>query len=163
MRDAIGERGQLIFAINISEFDGLPTPRFRPAFLGDKWPGVDFIVELEGASGFAPYFFVQVRATALGYTQKEQKLRVGIGEAAVQRLSSYPAPVYLVGVDVAAESAYLLCANEKREALSGLSTAFPLNAENRAVLWREVIDFWREMGAAHRMPERTAFADAAWR
>lgn len=56
--DALGDRGEAIFRVLITEFDTPAGPIFRPYFLGEKWPVVDFIVELMGAGATIPYFFV---------------------------------------------------------------------------------------------------------
>lgn len=69
-RDALGQRGEAIFNVLMTEMDSLSGPTFRPYFLGDKWPIVDFIVELVGAGAATPYFFVQVKTTRAGCYEK---------------------------------------------------------------------------------------------
>jgi len=63
MRDALGQRGEAIFTVLMTEFHSHAGPIFKPQFLGDKWQYVDFIVELVGAGKSVPYFFVQVKTT----------------------------------------------------------------------------------------------------
>ena len=46
IQDAIGDRGQYIFGSLITKFHSESGPLFKCRFLGDKWPRVDFIVEL---------------------------------------------------------------------------------------------------------------------
>jgi hypothetical protein len=99
VRDAIGSRGENIFSNLISKFHSEHGPIFRPQFLGEKWPLVDFIVELVGEGRTTPYFFVQVRATRQGLTRVGRRLRVQVAEAEVRQLASYPSPTYIVGVD----------------------------------------------------------------
>src|SRR6516162_8561794 len=60
----VGDRGESIFELAIMDYSRLPAPLFRPTFLGDKWPAVDFLVELTGVRGMTPVFFVQVKSTA---------------------------------------------------------------------------------------------------
>lgn len=75
--DSIGQRGESIFYVVLTRLYGRSTPIFRPQFLGDKWPTVDFIVELTNYSGdIIPYFFVQVKTTREGYTKKHKRFLV---------------------------------------------------------------------------------------
>lgn len=98
-QDALGDRGEAIFRVLITEFDAATGPNFRPYFLGEKWPVVDFIVEILGAEASTPYFFVQVKTTRGGYTQKDKRLKVSVSEDDIRLLASYPAPTYVVGID----------------------------------------------------------------
>ncbi|MFO5476742.1 MAG: hypothetical protein ACLBM2_23110 [Dolichospermum sp.] len=78
MRDALGQRGELIFSLLMTEFHSDAGPIFKPQFLGDKWQYVDFIVELIGAGSYIPYFFVQVKTTRQGYTKKDTRWNVKV-------------------------------------------------------------------------------------
>jgi hypothetical protein len=144
MRDALGQRGERIFEVLITKFHSDDDPIFKPQFLGDKWQYVDFIVELVGAVSCVPYFFVQVKTTRLGYTKKENRLKVQVKKESVIGIASYPAPTYIVGIDEIKEVGYLVSANgENLTSLSNLSTKFPINEKNRQLLWDEVNDFWK--------------------
>ncbi|MDD1428532.1 DUF4365 domain-containing protein [Dolichospermum sp. ST_sed9] len=144
MRDALGQRGERIFEVLITKFHSDDGPIFKPQFLGDKWQYVDFIVELVGAVSCVPYFFVQVKTTRLGYTKKENRLKVQVKKESVIGIASYPAPTYIVGIDEIKEVGYLVSANgENLTSLSNLSTKFPINEKNRQLLWDEVNDFWK--------------------
>lgn len=96
--DLIGNRGQAICELLLTELDNRGYPLFKPQFLGDKWRTVDLLVELEGRHAAVPFFFVQVKATTQGYTYL---------------VSTYRAP---------------------KVGWSSLSTAFPLNTDNRRLL-----------------------------
>jgi hypothetical protein len=160
-RDALGDRGEAIFRVLITELDSVTGPIFRPYFLGEKWPVVDFIVELLGVGNAVPYFFVQVKTTRTGYTRREKRLKISVAGDDIRRLASYPAPTYLVGIDKVSRSGFLVSANgENRESLSSLSTQFALDAANRRLLWEEVRDYWAShatFGLASR------FTDLDWR
>ncbi len=134
---------------------------FRPYFLGEKWPVVDFIVELLGAGPVIPYFFVQVKTTRAGYTQKEKRLKVSVAGEDIRLLASYPAPTYVVGIDEINRSGFLVSANgENLRSLSSLSTQFAINAAHRRLLWEEVRDYWASL-ADTGLTSR--FADPNWR
>lgn len=161
-RDIIGERGEWIFSTLMTKYHPQRGFLFRPNFLGEKWPHTDFVVTLLGSDpAIVPFFFVQVKATALGYTQQQRRLKASLKAADARGLAAYPAPIYIAGIDVDAESGYLVSANEgKVSALSGIHTAFPINDTTRLALWDEVNTFWR-----HHRPGRllSAFPDPNWR
>ncbi|MFN8492155.1 MAG: hypothetical protein U0350_31440 [Caldilineaceae bacterium] len=161
--DAVGQRGEAIFYVALTRLYGRSNPLFRPQFLGDKWPTVDYIVELNHASSLAltPYFFVQVRATRRGYTQRNKRLKVKIGKAEVRKLAMLPAPTYIIGIDEIAETGYIIAANRSVDrGLTSISTAFPINQECQDWLWQEVTDFWTNVG---QLNLNSRFTDSLWR
>jgi hypothetical protein len=161
MSDAIGQRGEALFFVLMTK----PLPErgrlFRLQFLGDKWPLVDYIVELEDAGTIRPFFFVQVKTTTEGYTRREQRLKVKISSEQIRGLAAYPAPTYIVGIDEENETGYIVSANgENTNALSSLNTSFPLNQTNREYLWNEVKVYWE----THQRPSlASGFVDSNWR
>ncbi|MDQ2688369.1 MAG: DUF4365 domain-containing protein [Armatimonadota bacterium] len=159
-KDSLGERGEAIFRLLITEFDGASRPMFRPYFLGDKWPAVDFIVELIGVSTAVPYFFVQVKATRSGYTQRRSRLKVKVDAGDVAALAAHPAPTYIVGIDEEAKVGFLVSAKGRSTNLSSVSTQFPINAANRRLLWEEVKDYWNVFTVPTHV---SRFLDPEWR
>lgn len=160
-KDALGDRGEAIFRVLITEFDTETGPIFRPYFLGEKWPVVDFIVEILGAGAVTPYFFVQVKTTRAGYTQRERRLKVSVSGDDIRLLASYPAPTYIVGIDEVGRDGFLVSANgENLRSLSSLSTQFAINAANRRLLWEEVNAYWASLAA---MGRASHFRDPSWR
>jgi hypothetical protein len=142
--DDIGDRGQWLFCLLITQIcPGRNEPYFRPRFLGDKYPTVDYLVELVGREAY--FFFVQVKTTRQGYRQgkKTRRLRVNVTREDVQRMVVSPIPTYVVGIDELLEVGFLLSMNEHRKAgLGGLPTKHQLDSENLARLWQEVHNFW---------------------
>ncbi|QDU18374.1 DUF4365 domain-containing protein [Urbifossiella limnaea] len=136
-----GSRGEAECHILLSELCGRRDPLFRPQFLGDKHPALDFLVILLDRPEF--YFFVQVKATRLGYTKNPRRLRVSLEQAEVDQLVACPAPTYLVGVDAAARGVgYLLSVNEPRRRVASLTTKFPIDSTLLLDLQDEVVAFW---------------------
>jgi hypothetical protein len=69
--NSIGQMGESEFIIIITR-----NYKFQPAHLGEKYPNVDFFVELRGHT--EPYYFlVQVKATDRGIN-RNKKLRISI-------------------------------------------------------------------------------------
>ncbi len=148
-QDFIGERGESIIRVLLTRFYDQPEPRFRPHFLGEKYPTVDFLVELVGApAGIVPYFFVQAKATSQGYTMRDHRLKVQVSQADFQRLVSYPAPTYIIGVDEPREVGYILAAISGRVArVPSLPTTHPLNETTLRALYEEVLRYWQTNAA----------------
>ncbi|MFO0052843.1 MAG: DUF4365 domain-containing protein [Dolichospermum sp.] len=161
MRDALGQRGELIFSLLMTEFHSDAGPIFKPQFLGDKWQYVDFIVELIGAGSYIPYFFVQVKTTRQGYTKKDNRLNVKVEKKSVIGIASYLAPTYIVGIDEIQKTGYIVSANgENLSSVSSISTNFPINQQNRQILWQEVNNFWTHYNSRNLVSQ---FSDQEWR
>jgi len=162
LRDTIGQRGEALFYVILTKLYGRARPLFKPQFLGDKWPTVDFIVELIDYSiEVVPYFFVQVKTTQQGYTKRNRRLKIRVSASDARRLASFPAPTYVVGIDEVNEVAYITSVSGRpRHGLKSLSTQFPINEQTQNALYEEVEQFWRDFsqsGATSR------FTDPRWR
>lgn len=161
MSNELGQRGESLFSTMITRFYGRDKPRFRPYFLGDKWPLVDFVVELLDAGEITPYFFAQVKTTRGGYTVRDGRLRVSVRQADMRKLALYPAPTYVVGIDDIREEGYIVSANgEWLRRLPSFPTEFPINEANQDILWEEVRGFWTT-GSRRRLASN--FIDPRWR
>lgn len=123
LQDAIGLRGESIFFVALTKLYGRPDPLFNPCFLGEKYPSVDYLVELNTSTAqIIPYFFAQVKTTRAGYTKRDHRLKVKIAERDTMRLAALPAPTYVIGVDEVTEATYIVSANERyAKGLSSLS------------------------------------------
>jgi hypothetical protein len=142
--DDIGDRGQWLFCLLLTQIcPGQNEPYFRPRFLGDKYPTVDYLVELVGSEAY--FFFVQVKSTRQGYRQgsRNRRLRVNVAREDVRRMVASPVPAYVVGIDEPQEVGYLLSVNEPRRAgLGGLPARHLLDCGDLQRLWQEVRNFW---------------------
>ena len=140
-REDIGERGQWLFSLLMTDLCGREDQLFRPRFLGDKYPTFDSIVEVVDQPSY--FFFVQVKGTTLGYTAEEHRLRVQVTQDDIDRMVACPAPTYVVGIDVNAIGVgFLLSVNEPRDHLASLTTRFRIDCGALEQLRDEVIDFW---------------------
>ena len=164
-RDALGQRGELLFSVLMTKYHNTQAhpynlPIFHPVFLGDKFPEIDFFVMLSGVSAFVPYFFVQVRTTQRGYTQRERRLKIAVAREEVLALARYPAPTYIVGIDEVDEVGYLCSVSGGNlGAVTSLSSEHRISAVSREALWREVYDFW---SGYHRTQSISHFAEPRW-
>jgi hypothetical protein len=90
-KDIIGERGESIFHVLITRRH--PTRGYLcepPRFLGEKKRTIDFLIELFYDESLIPFFFVQVKTTTRGYTQRENRLNVQVKPETMQRLAASP-------------------------------------------------------------------------
>jgi hypothetical protein len=141
--DDIGDRGHWIFGLLVTALcPGRDDPYFRPRFLGDRYPTFDYIVELVGHEAY--FFFVQVRATTLGYRKgrRTPRLRVNVSREDVARMVASPVPAYVAGIDEPRRVGYILSVNEPRKGIGGLSTKHRLDCRALPRLWQEVFDYW---------------------
>ncbi len=120
-------------------------PLFRATSLGEKYPTVDFIVDVLGREDVSlGFFFAQVKGTAAGLAP-QARLPVEISPDRFNRLVHLPAPTFVIGVDVIAETSYLVAAYKTRSArVSSIAKTYCLQDEGVKIkLYREVLDFWK--------------------
>jgi hypothetical protein len=146
-KDQIGRLGELIAAKDLSRpvMGRFRRPLFRAVSLGDKYPTVDFLVDVLGRREVAlRFFFVQVKGTATAST-RGTRLPVDVARDCFNLLVRLPAPTYLIGMDVLAEVSYLVAARRpRRTPVSSLTKALCLQDDAvRIALYREVLAFWR--------------------
>jgi hypothetical protein len=144
--DFIGGRGEAIAYTRLTEVyrdDG--TPYFWPHYLGEKCQTFDFLVELVDAGEKTPFFFVQVKATRKQLTkpQTPSRLRVEVSDKDVRRMSAFPAPTYVVGVQEDDERAFIVSVHgDMREGISSITTSHEVTSATLKLLWDEVQAFW---------------------
>jgi len=143
-RNRIGKRAENIFSVLIGKYiSNKDCHLLYPEFLGDKYPSVDFIVDLEKYDKSKAFFFVSVRSTRNGYSQKEHNLKVQFPKDDLDELKKMPVPTYLVGIDEKDEKGFILSVQGINEPnLSSLTTQFPINEQNIEILWSEVKSYW---------------------
>lgn len=144
--DFIGGRGEAITFSHLSKVcrEG-DLPYFWPHYLGEKCQTFDFLVELVDAGEKTPFFFVQVKATRKGYTKRQQppRLRVEIDDKDVRRMSTFPAPTYVVGVHEKEDRVFVISVHgDMKDSIPSITTAHELTPVTLKRLWEEVRAFW---------------------
>ena len=144
--DDIGSRGESLCNLPLTPQCGRGRAYFEPRYLGGKTPTFDFLVELVGAPGGTPFFFVQVKAARRGYvTDRKGRRKLRISESAEElvRMQNYPAPAYVIGIDEPAGVGYIASVNGDCPAtMNALPALHELNCANLGLLWQEVEDYW---------------------
>ena len=146
-REDIGERGQWLFSLLMTDLCGRDDPFFRPRFLGDRYPTFDYIVEVVDRPAY--FFFVQVKGTTLGYTVEERRPRVQVTQDDIDRMVACPAPTYVVGIDANEIGiGFLLSVDEARGNVASLTTRFGIDRVVLQQLRGEVVGFWSSRNMA---------------
>jgi hypothetical protein len=159
--DQIGRLAELIAAKDLAKpvRRHYRRPLFRATFPGEKYPTVDFIVDaLDRNDQSLAFFFIQVKGTATADITHE-RLAIGVPADRYNRLARLPAPTYVVGVDVIAESSFIVAANRPRTTdLTSIAKTYCLGEDRvRIDLYKEVLEFWIRNRPALG---RTRFKDA---
>ncbi|MFN0056086.1 MAG: hypothetical protein ACKV0T_28400 [Planctomycetales bacterium] len=151
MTDVVGSRGEQLFYIAATDYKEFAHPLFRPYFLGEKCPDVDFLVNLWGAKGV---FFVQVKATANPLSATSIEVR--LSQTRRLRLGELPGPTYLVGVHEPSKRCFIRSIDlSPQTGVASIPLAYELNAANLRALFDEVKDFW---ATTKYKPQHSAFA-----
>jgi hypothetical protein len=146
--NAVGDFGENLAQAHFSRpvRGAYRRPLFRAAHLGEKYPVVDFIVDiLDGNEDSLGFFFVQVKATNSA-KRKAKTLALHIELPKYNRLAQIPAPTFLVGVDIDAETVYLVsAARPEKKASSSICKKFDLKDDDvRVALYKEVKEYWKK-------------------
>jgi len=157
LRDVTGYRGEKILELCLTDYVAFPKPLFRPGFLGDKWPAIDFYVELTSVPGKRLYFFGQAKATTSTLTPYSRKLRISTKKEDIERLLQIPGPTYIFGVH---EPSKRVCvcsvhAGIPIRAITSIPLTHELNSTTLQTLHDEVRDFWAKN---QHKPSTSAFA-----
>jgi Domain of unknown function (DUF4365) len=157
LRDVIGSRGENLVELRLTEYREFDEPLFRPGFLGDKWPAVDFYVELNSVRGKRPYFFAQVKASTSPLAPESTHLKVSSRKVDVERLLRIPGPTYIFGVHEPSKRVFVRSVHGGMpvQAVTRIPVAHELTSTNLQALHREVRDFW---SASHYKPVTSVFS-----
>lgn len=144
MSNDIGSRGESIFGMLISRYVDPYGSLFKPVFLGDKYPTVDFHIDLLNYTDKKGFFFASIKTTTQGYSADKTKLKIHVSKEELRELSKFPIPVYLFGIDAMEEKGYFICANDinTNSNLNGLPHKYPIDKPHVIALWEEVKQFW---------------------
>lgn len=142
LANAIGDRGENIFELAITDYRQFRYPLFKPAFLGDKWPNIDYYVELAGVHNASPFFLAQVKSTAADIAG--ESLSIQAPKVKCVNLYRIPGPTYLVGVHEPTSRAFIMSLHTTpQHGVYNIPLRFELHPDNLRLLHQEVADFWR--------------------
>jgi hypothetical protein len=116
----------------------------RLGFLGDKWPAIDFYLELTSTSGSGMYFFGQAKTTASILTKRSKVLPISSDRDDVERLLKIPAPIYMLGVYELSKHVFARSIHNgtSNKAITSIPLAYELTGSNLQRLHDEVVAHW---------------------
>lgn len=144
LQNVIGERGERIFYLAITDFRSFSGPIFSASHLGEKWPTVDFYVELLKVRKSSPFFLAQVKTTAKPLRKNARVLSINVEKKKCERLFRIPGPTYIFGIHEPTQKAYVLSIHSKPyKGIYRIPLKYELTPENLNLLYREVREFWQ--------------------
>ncbi|MEB3312456.1 MAG: DUF4365 domain-containing protein [Snowella sp.] len=144
LTDIIGERGEIIFELAVTHYQTFGYPIFKPVFLGEKWPDIDYYVQLLQIEDITPFFFVQIKSTQNDINNKTKKLSIRLTKEQRENLFKMTAPTYLVGIHEPTQRAFIRSVHTKpTQGIYQISLKYELTPNNLKVLHQEVYDFWK--------------------
>jgi Domain of unknown function (DUF4365) len=157
LRDVTGFRGELIVEDLLTDYQAFAKPLFRPGFLGDKWPSIDFYVELRNLRGRTPYFFVQAKSTGSTFPTNSRSLRISMKKRDVERLLRIPGPTYVFGVHEPSRRVFVRSVHlgTPVKGIARIPLSNELTTGNLQVLYDEVRMFWK---TTNHKPQASVFA-----
>jgi hypothetical protein len=157
LTDVTGFRGEKILELRLTDYAEFAAPLFRPGFLGDKWPSIDFYVELRNVRGRTPYFFAQAKATAGILSESSRNLRISSKRKDIERLLRIPGPTYIFGIHEPSGRVFVRSVHNGIAigAITRIPLSHELTASNLQKLHHEVRTFWKS--TSHK-PVRSVFA-----
>jgi Domain of unknown function (DUF4365) len=155
--EVVGFRGEKIVELCLTNYKSFPAPLFRPGFLGDKWPSIDFYVELRTVRRRTPYFFGQTKATSSRLLRSSPSLRISTKSTDVERLLRIPGPTYIFGVHEPSQRVFIRSVHQgtMQRAITTIPITHELTPENLRALHTEVRRFWE--GDSYK-PSNSVFA-----
>jgi hypothetical protein len=148
LQDVTGSRGENIVQLCLTEYAAFNKSLFRSAFLGDKWPAIDFYVELIGVPRRRPYFLVQCKATSAMLPAQSSSIRISATKDHVARLLQIPGPTYIFGVHEPSQRVFAksVHAGMAAAAITRIQLTNELTIDNLYRLYDEVRNYWRTTG-----------------
>lgn len=145
LQEVTGFRGEKIVELRLTDFSAFPKELFRPAYLGDKWPSIDFYVELRSLRRRTPFFFVQTKATRGILTRTSASLTISTKRRDIERLLRIPGPTYIFGVHEPSQRVFVRSVHigTPVKAITRIPISNELTSGNLKLLYDEVQSFWK--------------------
>ena len=145
LRDVTGFRGEKIVELCLTDFSEFARPLFRPGFLGDKWPAIDFYVELNDVRARRPYFLVQTKTTSAKLKLHDTSLKISSTKHDVHRLLQIPGPTYILGVHEPSGRVFAKSVHKGIDpvAITRIQLRNELTSSNLRRLYDEVRHYWQ--------------------
>lgn len=157
LKDVTGSRGEKIVDLCLTDYSSFPARLFEPAFLGAKWPALDFYVELRTTGGAGLFFFGQAKSTAAALSRRARVLQISTDREDIDRLRRIPAPTYIMGVHEPSKRVFVRSVHgaTPSKAITSIPLTHELTSANLQVLHDEVLAHWSTVSPSK--PTTSAF------
>jgi hypothetical protein len=144
LQEVIGYRGERAVELCLTDYREFKKPLFRPGFLGNNWPGIDFYIELNSVRGTRPYFLAQAKATSSLLSPESKYLSISTKKKDIERLLRIPGPTYIFGVHEPSKRVFVRSVHTgvPVHAVTRIPLVYELTGANLEALHREVREFW---------------------
>ena len=148
LRDITGFRGEKIVELCLTNYQAFPRPLFRPGFLGDKWPAIDFYVELTAIPEKRLYFFIQTKTTTSTLSIRSKNLSISTKKQDIEQLLQIPGPTYIFGVHEPSKRVFVRSVHTgiPVKAITRIPLTHELTNANLQKLHDEVRHYWETTG-----------------
>lgn len=155
LQDVTGYRGEKMVELCLTDSSQFAEPLFRPNFLGEQGPTIDFYVELMGVGGKRPFFWAQAKATKGKLTRKG--VHISSKKKDIAGLLEIPGPTYVLGVHEPTHRVFARAVHEgtAARAITRIPLTHELTPVNLQRLYNEIRAYWQ--GAGHK-PSISVFA-----
>ena len=138
---AIGNRGENLVVLAITDYSQFPKPLFRTAPFTGGWPAVDYVVELTGVRNLTPVLFVQVKSTRNPISNG--RIEIVLTPKKKRMLARIPGPTYIIGVQEPTRRVFIRAVFERDgPGVYAIPVTYELTPANLQVLYDEVKEFW---------------------
>lgn len=157
LNDVTGFRGEKIVELCLTNYKDFKEPLFHPGFLGDKWPTIDFYVELTNVNKWRPYFFGQTKSTRASLSPRAKTLKVRMDYEDIIRLKKIPGPTYIFGVHEPSMRVYIRAIHRRtpNKTVTTIPLSNELTSKNLQILYREVKNHWNNTNSK---PNKSVFS-----
>lgn len=138
-----GERGEKIAYLALTDYAGGSKPLIRPAFLGEKWPTLDYYAELEGDGKQTPVALFQVKTSGKGVNKAKKSLPVQLTKEDAERLALLPIPAYVIGVCESTWKVFVRAVAKGGKGIAAIPAHYELTPANLRALHAEIAAHWK--------------------
>ena len=143
LTNILGERGEKIAYLALTDYAGGKKPLIRPAFLGEKWPTLDYYAELADDGKQTPVALFSVKTTGKGINKATKSLPIKLTKDDAARLALLPIPAYVIGVCESTERVFVRAVAKGGKGIAAIPIRYELKEKNLKALHAEIAAHWK--------------------
>jgi hypothetical protein len=143
LMNVLGDRGEAMAYLALTDYAGGNKPLIRPAFLGQKWPTIDYYAELEGDNKQTPVALFQVKTTGKGVDKAKKSLPIQLKKEDAKRLARLPLPAYVIGVCETTRRVFVRAVAKGDKGIAAIPAKYELTPAALRALHQEIVTHWK--------------------